>query len=106
ADGTQLWGEHFTRPLSDVSALEADVTRDITGHLRSRVMNAEAKQPAATSSAAAPNAEAYDLYLKGHYLFVRRDEENLPKAVRYYEQAIARDPAYAQAHAELALTYV
>src|SRR5262249_2743116 len=76
--------------------------------LHSRLAKEEAKPSggAATAPAvAAPNTEAYELYLKGHYLWVRRTEQILPKAIAYYQQAVTKDPSYAQAHAELALSY-
>jgi len=44
---------------------------------------------------------AYDLYHKGRSLWEKRSGDNIPKAIAYYEQAIARDPNYALAYAGL-----
>src|SRR5690606_39019 len=44
----------------------------------------------------------YELYLKGRYLWGRRTPGDLRRAAWYFEQAVARDPTYAQAYAGLA----
>jgi tetratricopeptide (TPR) repeat protein len=49
---------------------------------------------------------AYELYHKGRSLWDRRSGDNIPKAIAYYEQAIARDPNYALAYAGLAKSYI
>jgi tetratricopeptide (TPR) repeat protein len=49
---------------------------------------------------------AYELYHKGRSLWAKRSGDNIPKAVAFYEQAIARDPNYALAYAGLADAYV
>jgi len=46
--------------------------------------------------------EAYEAYLKGRYLWNRRSGEGYPKAVQYFQEAIAKDPTYAAAYAGLA----
>ena len=48
------------------------------------------------------NPEAHQLYLKGRYFWNKRTTENLKKAIDYFEQAIAKDPAYAVAYSGLA----
>src|SRR5437763_3747501 len=52
------------------------------------------------------NTEAYELYHKGKSLWENRSGDNIPKAIAYYEQAIARDPNYALAYAGLAKAYI
>jgi tetratricopeptide (TPR) repeat protein len=49
---------------------------------------------------------AYELYLKGRFLWGKRGGDNLREAVAFYEQAIARDPNFALAYAALAEVYV
>src|SRR5262249_18484480 len=49
---------------------------------------------------------AYELYLKGRSLWGKRSGDNIPKAIGFYEQAIARDPNYALAYGGLAEAYV
>jgi tetratricopeptide (TPR) repeat protein len=49
--------------------------------------------------------EAYQSYLTGLYFWNRRTHENLPKAIHYLEEAVARDPNFATARAMLADCY-
>jgi tetratricopeptide (TPR) repeat protein len=49
---------------------------------------------------------AYELYHKGRSLWERRSGDNIPKAISFYEQAIARDGNYALAYAGLANAYI
>jgi tetratricopeptide (TPR) repeat protein len=49
---------------------------------------------------------AYEFYHKGRSLWEKRTGDNIPKAIAFYEQAIARDPNYALAYAGLANAYV
>jgi tetratricopeptide (TPR) repeat protein len=51
------------------------------------------------------NPEAYELYLKGRYFWNKRTEDGFVKAIRYFEQATALDPKYAQPYAGLADAY-
>src|SRR5205823_28000 len=58
--------------------------------------------------AAQPTSDtaAYELYHKGRSLWEKRSGDNIPKAISFYEQAIARDPNYALAYAGLADAYI
>src|SRR5207237_7632156 len=58
--------------------------------------------PAKTTS----HTNAYDLYLKGRSLWRQHTGDTIPKAIAFYEQAVARDPNYALAYAGLAEAYV
>jgi tetratricopeptide (TPR) repeat protein len=51
------------------------------------------------------NAEAYQLYVKGRYFWNQRTEAGIKKAIEYFQQAIAKDPAYALAYSGLADGY-
>lgn len=49
--------------------------------------------------------EAYALFLQGRYFAERRDQENWQKASDAFKAALEIDPKYAEAWAELAITY-
>jgi TolB-like protein/tetratricopeptide (TPR) repeat protein len=51
------------------------------------------------------NYEAHDLYLKGHFYWNQRTAETMRQGIEYLKQAIAKDPNYALAWAELASAY-
>jgi TolB-like protein/Tfp pilus assembly protein PilF len=98
-----LWAEIYDRKLTDIFAVESDIAKTIADTLQARLTGSEkssiAKQPTT-------NTEAYELYHKGRSLWEKRSGDNIPKAIAFYEQAIARDPNYALAYAGLANAYV
>jgi serine/threonine-protein kinase len=102
SDKTQLWGEQYNRRAGDLLAVQSEISREIAGQLRARLTNAEQQQIAKRETT---NREAYELVLKGRLYRLRGGAENRRKAIEYYQQAIAIDPAYALAHAELSEGY-
>ena len=99
---SQLWGEQYNRPASDILAVQEAIASEIAARLKIRLTGAQEEQLTRSDTT---DTEAYQLYLKGRYHWNRRTTENLDKAVSYFEQAIARDPGYARAHAGLADCY-
>lgn len=104
-----LWARSYERDVGDVVALQDELARAIVHEVRAEVAPGDRK-PAATRRAAR-DPEAYDLYLRGRYLFNRRGidgdgfAENLKRTLGYLEQAIAKDPGFAPAHGALAEAY-
>ena len=102
ATGAQVWGERYQRKLSDLFAVEEEIGRQITEKLRLRLSGEEQRQLARRYT---DNVEVYQLYLQGLYLRSKPTEQGLHKAVDYFQQAIAKDPAYAPAYTDLANCY-
>jgi serine/threonine protein kinase/Tfp pilus assembly protein PilF len=98
-----LWGAQYDRKISDVLAVQEEITRAISAKLRQRV-NGEAQKPAAKGGTNDP--EAYQLYLKGRFYWAKRTPESLEKSKDYFNQAIEKDPNYAQAYLGLADYYI
>ena len=67
-----------------------------------RVLSAARHGPPRRAASRSVDPETYEAYLKGRYHFNRRREQDLLKAVEYFERAISRDPGYALAFAGLA----
>ena len=101
-DNSQLWGEQYERKLADVLAVQRAITQEITEKLRLPLAGADQNL---VNKRYTENAEAYQLYLKGRYFWNKRTGAALQKAVEYFNQAVAKDPAYAQAYAGLADCY-
>ena len=97
-----LWAESYDRDLSEVLGLQREVARTIAGEIRVTVAPQEQAQLGVGRRV---DPEVYELVLRGQYYANRRVEEDLTKAIEYFEQAIARDPNYAPAHAGLAFSY-
>ena len=98
-----LWGERYDRKLSDALAVQQEITGAISTKLRER-LSGETKAHIAKGDTT--NPEAYQLYLKGIYYWGKRTPETLEKSRDYFNQAIEKDPSYANAYAGLASYYV
>jgi TolB-like protein/Tfp pilus assembly protein PilF len=98
-----LWAEIYDRKLTDIFSVESDIAKTIADTLQAKLTGSEkdaiAKKPTG-------NPEAYDLYLRGRFFWNKRTSVDLPKAVEYYNQALAKDPNYALAYSGLADVYV
>src|SRR5947207_2116927 len=98
-----LWAETYDRKLIDIFSVESEIAKTIADTLQAKLTGSEKKMMAAQPT---NNTEAYELYHKGKSLWEKRSGDNIPKAIAYYEQAIARDPNYALAYAGLAKAYI
>ena len=98
----QLWGERYTRAAADIFDVQEQMADEIarslrlrlTGQERARLMHRETDDP-----------DAYRAYLKGRHYWNRRTADGFRHAIVHFQEAIARDPEYALAHAGLADTY-
>jgi serine/threonine protein kinase/Tfp pilus assembly protein PilF len=97
-----LWGDQYDRKLSDVLAVQEDITRAISSRLRERLSNETEKQ---VTKGGTNDSEAYQLYLKGRFYWEKRTPETLDRARDYFNQAIEKDPSYALAYLGLADYY-
>jgi TolB-like protein/DNA-binding winged helix-turn-helix (wHTH) protein len=97
-----LWTASYDRDAGDILALQGELARAVAAAVHVAVT---ADEHAALATRRPVDPEAYDLYLRARHLFELRSEESLRKSIAYYQQAIARDPTFAAAHAGMALTY-
>jgi TolB-like protein len=100
---THLWAKSYDRDLKDVLAVESEVSQEIADALQAKLSPSESH---ALASAGTRDAEAYDLFLRGEYEFHQAESvlasDAYDRADGFYRQALARDPNFAQAAAELA----
>jgi TolB-like protein/predicted Zn-dependent protease len=101
---SHLWAKTYDRDLADVFAIQSEVAQEIADSLKAKLSPSEANTMA---SAPTKDMQAYDLFLKGE--FEQRvansnfRPESFDQAARWYKEAIARDPNFALAIAELAI---
>jgi TolB-like protein/DNA-binding winged helix-turn-helix (wHTH) protein/Flp pilus assembly protein TadD len=98
-----LWAETYERDLRDVLALQNDVARNITQQVQIKLTPEE---HARLSTSHPVDPEAYQLYIKGRYFWVKRNRESFDRAMDYFQKAIDRDPGYAAPYSGLADCYV
>lgn len=99
--GTHLWAERFDGAWSDVLTLQNKVVENVALALELRLVRAVGD----TSPGSTSNPEAYDAYLQGLELEFRGAPKDFAGAVTQFKRAIALDPGYGKALAELAWTY-
>src|SRR5205085_2524721 len=100
--GAQLWGEQYERKVSEVLSVKQTIAREMTEKLRLRLSGEEQQKLVKRDTT---NAEAYQFYLRGRYLWNKRTPEGLKKAIEQFQQAIDRDPNYALGYVGLADCY-
>jgi serine/threonine protein kinase/tetratricopeptide (TPR) repeat protein len=98
----QLWGEQYTRKVTDIHSVQQEIAVAISGNLRLHLSSEEKRRLAKPRTT---NAESYQLYLKGLYYANKASAEGLHHAVGYLQQSINQDPSNAPAYAELAQSY-
>ena len=101
--GTQLWAKSYDRDFKDVLGVESEVSQKIAEALQANLSPSESN---ALGSTATRDTEAYDLFLRGEYEFHQAESilaaDAYDRAEAFYRQALARDPSFAEAAAELA----
>jgi tetratricopeptide (TPR) repeat protein len=100
---THLWAKSYDRDLKDVLRVESEVSQEIADALQAKLSASESH---ALASVGTHDPEAYDLFLRGEYELRQaensRTAEAYDRADAFYRQALARDPNFAEAAAELA----
>jgi adenylate cyclase len=99
-DGYHLWSDSYDRDLQDIFAVRSQVAQTVAKALE---VTLDAGERQKLEQKPTEDLEAYQLYLKGrHAAATFADWGN---AMRYLQQAIARDPNYALAYLGLAAYY-
>jgi serine/threonine protein kinase/lipoprotein NlpI len=102
ADGSQLWGERYSRKITDVLSIENEIAERISESLRLKLTGEEKERLTRRHT---ENPEAYRLYLRGRFFWNKRTEEGIRRGIEYFRQAIEIDPEYAAAYVGLADSY-
>ncbi len=104
ADGYQLWSETYDRNADDAFAVQEEIARAIASTLRVRLVGALSD----STGRPRPNAQAYDLYLRGISERMRSSfdsssstTESWLRAITFFEEAIAHDSTYAAPYAAI-----
>ena len=96
-DDFPLWSGGYDAELTDVFAIQDEISRGIVNGLRLKL--GQGRRRYETS------AEAYDLYLRARALQIQHGEPGFDQSIGPLEEAIAKDPSFAPAYAGLAMAY-
>jgi TolB-like protein/Tfp pilus assembly protein PilF len=100
SDGRRRWRESYAGTLSGLAPLRERVARDVAGR-----MGLDPEDRLAAVRRQTANSEAYQLYLRGRYLWNKRTEDGFRRGLEYFRQAIEKDPRYALAYTGVADCY-
>jgi adenylate cyclase len=105
ASAGHLWAERYDRDLTDIFAVQDEVTRHIVGALKIALSPAEA---ALLAGSGTTHVDAHDCFLRGRELLIgsTKTRETFDQANAFFRQAIERDPSYAGPYAGLSVLYV
>jgi TolB-like protein/Tfp pilus assembly protein PilF len=96
-DDFPVWSARFDRELTDIFAIQDEISRGIVNSLRLKLGRGRRRYET--------SAEAYDLYLRARALGVQGGEPGYAQSIGPFEEAIAKDPSFAPAYAGLAASY-
>ena len=97
--GQPIWAERFDRDLTDIFALQDEISRAVVGALKLRLIESERQ---AIQSRPTDNPQAYEIFLQARHHHLRADLRNSLIASRLLRQALEIDPNYDRAWAMLA----
>ncbi len=100
--GFHLWSDTYDRELTDIFAIQDEISAAIVAALSETLGLSVAAAPSATVAA---SSEAYNLFLLAQHQLKSRTKQDLEAAIPNYERALELDPDYAPAHAGLGLTW-
>ena len=113
-DGYQLWSETYDRTLEDIFAVQDDIAQSVVKELRTTLLgeaaDAQAGKEATAEVAAAvkgrsTDPEAHRLFLQARHFIDRSTREDTAKGIGYLKEALALEPEFALAWAELGRAY-
>jgi serine/threonine-protein kinase len=93
-----LWSRIYDRELKDVFAIQEEIARAITEGLRLRL----GEEVTIGRTWGRTSIEAYDLYLRGRFIFYKFTPDAMWRSLDYYRQALEKDSMFAQAYAGIA----
>jgi len=97
-----VWANSYERDFDNVLTLQDEVAEEIAGAIVGKLTGTTASME---RSQRPVDPEVGVAYLRGRFFWSKRDEAGLKEAIRYFDQAIAKDPKYAPAYAGLADCY-
>jgi len=97
-----MWAQSYEGDIGDALALQSKVARTVAEQIR---VTLSRQERAALERSKAMNPEAFQAYLAGRYFWNKRTKDGLKKAIDYFNQAIEKDPNYAEAYTGLADAY-
>ncbi len=101
-DGSQIWGNQYVRPTTDILAAQSEIAQAVVQNLRLKLTTSETQL---LNKRYTENVEAWQLYQRGRFHLYKLTPPETKIGISYFQQAIELDPNYALAYAGLAEAY-
>ncbi|MFC2169931.1 hypothetical protein ACFLRM_05140 [Acidobacteriota bacterium] len=102
SDGYHVWSERYDRELEDIFSIQDEISLEIIEQLKIELLGDTREGVVKRYT---ENIEAYNLYLQGRFLWNKRTEEDIYKAIDFFNLALKEDPNYALAYTGIADSY-
>jgi serine/threonine-protein kinase len=102
-DASSFWRGEYVQTRTELLGLHERIARDAAGALK---VNLIGQALAPITAPVGSSQEAHDLYLRARYAWNKRTEDQLERSVRFFNQAIEREPSFARAYSGLSDTLI
>jgi adenylate cyclase len=102
ATGGHLWAERYDRDLTDIFAVQDEITASVSAAILPTMERSERER---ASRKPPDNLNAWECYHRGMWHFSKVEAADNAKAIGFFERAIEFDPGFAAAHAAVAVAY-
>ena len=100
SDGVHLWSQSFDRTMTDIFKVQEEISDTVA-----KALHAAFETQAPSANIEATSVDAYSEFLKGNFFFWRGSQGDNERASKNFERALAIDPQYALAWAQLSRVY-
>jgi len=97
--GEQIWADKFEQPAANLFAIQDALSSSIAKALAFELSKSDSEQLVRRGT---NNNEAYEKYLRGRFYQTQNTASGLDRSIEFYEQAVALDASFAEAHAGIA----
>lgn len=102
-DGYHVWSENYDSDLEDIFQVQDEISMKIVNRLKENFSIGKKQEHIVRQPT--ENLDAYNFYLKGRYHWNKSTPEDIGKAIKKFEEAIAIDPDFAQPYCGLSFCY-
>jgi adenylate cyclase len=99
ATGNHIWADHYDGELTDVFALQDEITKKVVAAIEPRLLEAEGIR---SQNRSPDDLGAWDMVIQANSLFWRLTKTDIEAAIALLKRAVEHYPDYAPAHSMLA----
>jgi len=101
--GSHLWAERYDHTLTDIFAVQDEITANVCASILPRMERAERERVARRSP---DDLDAWEAYHRGTWHYCKLELPQTERARAFFMRAVEIDSAFADAHAGIAMTFL